>query len=246
VQTEATEVAKGGSEMTFEQVRDIPISKIDTVIEVIAKGDGGQEADQVMVSSTLQLAADIDAGADALLLLPLAGSAQQQPIVRYSDEHVKDGVVFAFDPIERSAYDEELVERLADLANGTSKKEQKAVATQIERCADGLSAAVVRVKPGQRTLRLFYEVAAPKVEERTFELSVIGPLPSFVIQAGGSISLAAILPRATAVQSALALADPANEGSAIGGKSECELGARPAIGWFWQNDPLFRIRYRYQ
>lgn len=231
--------------MAFEQLKDIPISRIDTVIEVVAKGDGSQGADQVMVTSTLELSADIDASEEALLLLPLASSAQQQPIVRYSDEHVKDGAVFAFDPIERSVYDQELVERLADLADGTSKKEQKAVATQLERCADGLSAAVVRVKPGQRSLRLFYEVAAPRVEERVFELQVIGPLPSFVIQGGGSISLIAILPRATSSVSATALQDPSNEGSEITGKVECELGSRPTIGWFWQSDPLFRIRYRY-
>jgi hypothetical protein len=232
--------------MAFEEVKDIPIARIDTVIEILAKGDGNHEADQVMVSSTLQLAADIDASEEALLLLPLAGSAQGAPLVRYTDEHVKDGVTFTFDPVERSVYDEELVERLADLADGTSKKEQKAVATALDRCADGLSAAVVRVKPGQRSLRLIYEIAAPKVEERAFELSVIGPLPSFVIAAGGSISLVAILPRGTEVQSAVALRDPADEGSAIEGKTEAPLGSRPAIGWIWQNDPLFRVRYRYQ
>ena len=85
--------------MAFEEVNDIPITRIDTVIEVLAKGDGSHEADQVMVSSTLQLAADIDASEEALLLLPLAGSAQGAPLVRYTDEHVKDGVTFAFDPV---------------------------------------------------------------------------------------------------------------------------------------------------
>jgi|GEM_PF-3531281 len=232
--------------MAFEQLTNIPISRIDTVIEVLRKGDGNHEADQVMVTSNLELAADIDASGEALLLLPLASAAQQQPIVRYSDEHVKDGAVFAFDQIERSVYDQELVDRLSDLANGTSKKEQKEVATQLERCADGLSAAVVRVKPGQRFLRIFYEIAATKVDDRTFELSVIGPLPSFVIQAGGSISLIAILPRATSTVNAVALREPTNEGSAIEGKVEYEVGSRPVLGWFWQNDPLFRIRYRYQ
>ena len=23
------------------------------------------------------------------------------------------------------------------------------------------------------------------------------------------------------------------------------LASRPLLGWFWQNDPLFRVRYRY-
>lgn len=231
--------------MAFMDLTNIPITKIDTLVEVIAKGTGAQTKDQVLISSTLELGADIDAENEALLLLPLASEAQQRPIVRYTDEHVKDGAVFAFDPVERSVYDEELVERLEALADGTSKKEQKAVVVQLERCADGMSAAVVRVKAGQRALRIHYEIAAPRKEDGTFEFSVIGPLPSFVISAGGSISLLAVLPRATTVISAVGLQDPANPGNEITGKAEADLGGRHAIGWFWQNDPLFKINYRY-
>jgi hypothetical protein len=233
--------------MAFEDLKDVPITKIDTVIDVIAKGDGSHDRDQVMITSNLTLAVDIDSEEEALLLLPLASSAQQQPIVRYTDEHVKDGAVFAFDPIERSVDDQELVERLEALADGTGKAEQIRVATQLNRCADGWSKAVVRIKPGQRELRLFYEIAAPKVEgeERTFQFEVMGPLPSFVIQAGGSISVVSILPRATTVQTAVGLQDPANEGSAIENKTEQDHGGRRVIGWFWQSDPLFRVMYRY-
>ncbi|HEX2393127.1 MAG TPA: hypothetical protein VHI77_09440 [Solirubrobacterales bacterium] len=201
--------------MAFQELTNIPIKHIDTVIDVISKGDGSQDHDEVAVTSSLELVAPIDGAEEALLLLPMSGEAQQKPIVRYSDEHVKDGAVFSFDPVERSVYDEELVERLEALADGTSKKEQKAVATQLERCADGLSAAVVRVKAGEIKLRLFYEIAAQKVEDRTFEFGVIGPLPSFVIQAGGSIGLLSILPRATTAVSAVALSDPNNPGSEI-------------------------------
>jgi hypothetical protein len=231
--------------MAFEDLTNIPITTIDTVVEVISKGDGSHDRDQVMVSSNLALSADIDAEKEALLLLPLAGEAQAKPIVRYTDEHVKDGVVFAFDPIERSDYDGELVERLEALADGTSKAEQRKVATALGRCADGISAAVVRVKPGQRTLRLFYEIAAPKVDDRLFEFQVMGPLPSFVIQGGGSISMVTVLPRATTVESAVGLTDPANPGSEIAEKVECDPGGRHVIGWFWKSDPLFKIRYRY-
>jgi hypothetical protein len=231
--------------MAFQELTNIPIKQIDTVIDVISKGDGSHDRDQVAVTSNLELVAAIDGETEALLLLPMASEAQQKPIVRYSDEHVKSGAVFSFDPIDRSVYDEELVDRLEALADGTSKKEQKAVATQLERCADGLSAAVIRVKPGETKLRVFYEIAAPKIEDRVFEFGVIGPLPSFVIQAGGSIGLLGLLPRATSVLSAVALSDPANPGSEIGTKAEADLGGRHVIGWTWQNDPLFKIRYRY-
>jgi hypothetical protein len=231
--------------MAFQELTNIPIKQIDTLIDIVSKGDGSHERDEVAVTSSLKLVAPLDQERDALLILPMAGEAQQKPIVRYSDEHVKEGAVFNFDDIERSVYDEELVHRLEALADGTSKKEQKAVATQIAKCADGLSAAVVRVKPGETILRLFYEIAATKVEDRVFEFGVIGPLPSFVIQAGGSIGMVAALPRAASAVSAVALSEPANPGSEIGTKVEADLGGRHLIGWTWQNDPLFRIRYRY-
>lgn len=108
----------------LQDVVNVPITQIDTVIEVISKGDGSHERDQVMVSSNLTLAADIDSAEEATLLLPMASEAQQQPIVRYTDEHVKDGVVFKFDPIDRSLNDQELIERLEALADGTGKAEQ--------------------------------------------------------------------------------------------------------------------------
>jgi hypothetical protein len=231
--------------MAFQELVNVPIRNIDTVIDVVSKGDGNHDYDQVAVTSSLELVAPVDGAEEALLILPMSGEAQQKPIVRYSDEHVKDGAVFSFDPVERSVYDAELVDRLEALADGTSKKEQKAVATQLERCADGLSAAVVRVKPGETKLRIFYEIAAKKVEDRVFEFGVIGPLPSFVIQAGGSIGVVAALPRSTSVVSAVALSDPTNPGSEIGTKTEADLGGRHLIGWTWQNDPLFKVRYRY-
>ena len=91
---------------------------------------------------------------------------------------------------------------------------------------------------------MFYEIAAPKAEDGAFEFQVIGPLTSFVIQGGGSISLLSILPRATTVESAVGLQNPNDEGSAID-KEEKELAGRHVIGWFWQVDPLFKVRYRY-
>lgn len=77
-----------------------------------------------------------------------------------------------------------------------------------------LAAAKRRIKQLETEL-----AAAKKVEDRTFEFGVIGPLPSFVIQAGGSIGLLSILPRATIVVSAVALSDPNNPGSELATRS---------------------------
>ncbi len=65
-----------------------------------------------------------------------------------------------------------------------------------------------------------------------------------MIQAGGSIGVIALLPRNTTVVTAEALTDPNNPSSTIQ-TTPANLASRPLLGWFWQNDPLFRVRYRY-
>lgn len=230
--------------MAFQALTSIPVRTVDTTIDVISRGDGTQDHDEVFVTATLTLLGDIDSVCEATLLLPMASEAQQQPVLRYTSEPITGAQVFTFDPVERSEYDDDVVERLAVLADGANKNEQKRLATAIKRATKSMSQTVVTIKPGQRQLRLFYSVAADKVAEREFEFSVIGPLPSFVIQAGGSIGVLAMLARNTTLVSAVGLTDPNNPGSELP-KGEADLGGRHLVGWTWQNDPLFRVRYRY-
>lgn len=197
------------------------------------------------MTAQLELQADVAAGEKATLILPLAAEAQQQPILRYTGQPINGPQVFTFDDqVERSVYDDQLIDRLEALADGATRREQRDLAVAIGRAARSLSTAVVTVEPGQRTLRLFYGIAADKVGDREFEFSVIGPLPSFVIQLGGSIGVVATLPRNTSVIKAEGLFNPQDPNSVVP-PSNAVLGGRPVWGWFWQNDPLFRIRYRY-
>jgi hypothetical protein len=230
--------------MAFTDLNNIPVNRVDTVIDVVAKGDGTHEQDEVFVTTSLGLTSDIDSVEEAVLILPMAAEAQAKPIVRYTEDLITGPAVFEFDEVERSVYDQEFVDRLEKMADGASKKEQRDFAVSVGRAANSISVTTVKVKPGQRELRLFYKIAADKVGDREFQFDVIGPLPSFVIQTGGSIGVIAALPRATTLVSAVGLTDPNNPGSEIA-KSEADLGLRHLIGWQWQNDPLFRIRYRY-
>jgi hypothetical protein len=231
--------------MAFQDLSNIPVNRVDTTIDVIAKGDGSHEQDEVFVTTTLGLTGDIDAEKEAVLILPLASEAQTKPIVRYTEDLITGPAVFEFDEVERSVYDQQLVDRLEKMADGASKREQRDFAVAVGRAASSLSVTTVTVKPGQRDLRLFYKIAADKVADREFQFDVIGPLPSFVIQTGGSIGVITLLPRATTVVSAQGLLDPNNPGSEIQTKVEAEMGYRRLVGWTWQNDPLFRVRYRY-
>jgi hypothetical protein len=198
----------------------------------------------VFVTIDMELLGDIDARQEAVLILPMSQEAQQQPVVRYTSEPITGSQVFTFDPVDRSDYDDEVIERLERLGDGASKREQRDLAVAIKRAASSFSTTVVKVESGQRQLRLFYSIAADRVAENEFEFSVIGPLPSFVLQAGGSIGVIALLPRNTTVVAAEGLTDPNNPGSALQ-RTDAALASRPAMGWFWQNDPLFRVRYRY-
>ncbi|HEX5929635.1 MAG TPA: hypothetical protein VFY48_09600 [Solirubrobacterales bacterium] len=227
----------------FEDLSNIPVSRVDTVIDVVSRGDGTQAQDDVFVTASLGLTGDIDSE-EAILILPLASEAQTRPLVRYTDEPIKGAAVFEFDDVERAAYDQEFVDRLEKMADGASKREQRDFAVAVGRVTKSFSVAAISVKPGQRELRLFYKIAADKVGDREFEYEVIGPLPSFVIQGGGSIGVVSLQPRKTTVVSAKGLTDPSNEGSEIA-KVEARLGYRQVIGWEWQSDPLFRVRYRY-
>lgn len=221
------------------------MSRVDTVVEVVSRGDGRHAADDIYVTSNLFLTADIDSAEEALLMLPLTTESQQQPIVRYTGEPINGPAVFPFDDVGRSELDDELLERLEAMADGASKREQRSVAVAISRAAKSFSTTVIRVAPGQRQLRLFYAIAADRVGDREFEFSVIGPLPSFIIGAGGSIHTTALLHRGTSLVQAEAYVDPANPSSQQINVEQYTAAGRPVLAWFWQNDPAFRVRYRY-
>ena len=229
--------------MGLSPLINIPVVRQDSVIEVISQGDGTHEHDEVFISTTLVLGQDIDAFRDVTVLLPLATEVQQQPLLRYLGDDIQRQA-FTFDPVERSVYDQKVADALAAIADGATKKEQKKLATAISRAAKSVSQAVLTVKPGQRRLRFFYTIAADRVGDREFEFQALGPLASFVLAPGGSISVVALLARGTTLVSAVGLQDPNNPGSELP-KTECDAGARRVVGWMWQYDPLFRVRYRY-
>jgi hypothetical protein len=52
-------------------------------------------------------------------------------------------------------------------------------------------------------------------------------------------------PRGSALVEAEALQDPNNPGTALPNMQQADLGGRTCLGWLWQYDPMFRIRYSY-
>lgn len=231
--------------MSLSPLINVPISRQDSLIEVVSLGDGSHDHDEVFVSTTLTLAQDIDPTATVTAILPLATDAQQQPLLRYVSDDVRGPQALLFEEVGRSAYDQAVASALAALADGETKREAKRLDTAIRAAAKSFSQVVLTIQPGQRQLRFFYTLRAPSLGNREFEFRVLGPLASFIIQPGGSISVASILPRGATQREAVALQDPANPGTALPLSGEADIAGRHVTGWVWQNDPLFRVKYAY-
>lgn len=228
--------------MALSPLINAPVTRQDSIIEIIRKGDGTQPHDEVFVSTSLTLAADLDVQ-EVKLLLPMSSTAGGKPLMRYVEDAVTESVVF--DPVDRSVYDQDVADALAALAEGEREKQAK-LAKAIAKAANGFGQAVLTVKPGQRELRFFYSVAAmPTDTPRQFEVQILAPLASFILQPGGSIGVTALVPRGASLVEAVAMQDPANPASVLPNMQQAELGGRTCLGWLWQNDPMFRIRYTY-
>jgi hypothetical protein len=228
--------------MALSPLLNVPIARQDTTIDIVRKGDGSQPFDDVVVTTTLELSGDIDT-AEVTLLLPLAGAAQQKPLLRWTEDDPAAESV-SFDPVERSVFDQGVADALADFQDDDRKEREKLAKAIAKAAKGGISQAVLTVKPGQRQLRFFYTIAAFRQENGTFTFDVLGPLASFVLQTGGSLSAIALLPRGSTLVEAHAYSDPANLSGEIS-TEQATLAQRQLLGWYYQNDPLFRIIYRY-
>ncbi len=227
--------------MALSELLNVNITRMDTVIEVVSRGDGSHERDEVIVTSTLHLAGDIDASQDVTILLPFSTDAQRRPLLRWiDDDPQQDGV--RFDEVERSELDQALADALADVQDDT--KERERLAKAIIAAGKGNSRGVITVKPGQRVLRYSYAIAAEKTADRQFAFQVLGPLASFVLQTGGSLSAIVVLPWRTTLVEAHAWTDPENKTGELP-MQQATLGDRPCLGWAYTNDPLFEVKYQY-
>jgi len=228
--------------MALSPLINVQVVRQDTTIEVVPKGTGDQAQDEVFVTTTLTLAADIDPSKDVIVILPMATDTQQRPLLRWTEDDISTDAV-TFDAVERSAYDQAVADALQDLQEGEKKKQQK-LAKAIADAAQGFSQAVLKIKPGQRQLRFFYTLAAPAKGNRQYGFQILGPLASFALQAGGGIGVVALLPHNTTLIDAVALQTPGDPNSVLP-RTDADLGGRRAVGWTWQYDPQFTVTYQY-
>src|SRR5687767_11008816 len=186
--------------MSIAPLPSVPVSRVDSILEVVSKGGGDQPHDEVFITTTMQLTADIDATQEVTVILPMSSEASQQPLLRYVGGDIQTTSI-TFDPVERSAYDQRVANALAALSDRVTKKEAKELERAIAKAAKSFSQAILTVEPGQRHLRFFFTIAADRVGDREYEFQVLGPLASFALTAGGSISVVSVLARGTSLVS---------------------------------------------
>jgi hypothetical protein len=233
---------KEANHMALSPILNVPITHQDTTIEVVRQGDGTHDHDEVFVTTSISLAADIDPNQEVIAILPMATAAQYQPLLRWTADNITSQAT-PLDPVNRSTWDQAVGDAIQNLQQGQAEKQQ-ALADAIANAAHGFSQAVIKIQPGQRDLRFFYTLAAPSRGSRQYGFEILGPLATFTLQPGGSIGVVALLPHGATLVDATAVQDPNNPGSVLP-RTDAELGGRVAVGWNWQYDPKFMVTYQY-
>jgi hypothetical protein len=111
----------------------------------------------------------------------------------------------------------------------------------------------VVIKAGTAVLTFDYELAIyPK--EGSFDFACWAPMPSFAVVPGGQVTAIVQLPslsgKAFKVSELLTSGlIPDAQGNPTGSEVpkvvDSDFGLRHIVGWNWQNDPLFKVHYKY-
>lgn len=183
------------------------------------------------------------AGEEITFVLPTEEDPLDAPLIRLIDEQGR----LDPEPVRFNATPLADVESELDGALQTADEANRKLWELVKEQLSGVSKGKVTVKKGDQLARFAYPARVPRGADGVFELRILAPLASFVVATGGSISFAVALPRVpgktVTVQQASAENPP---GQPIGDISErVVLAQRNMLGHFWQNDPLYRVRYTY-
>ena len=225
--------------MSLAPITNHPISGMESVIEIVGGRD--DSPDEAFITTTIQLSKPIAEGDEPVtLILPGTQDALQQPIARWITESVDDSAVAHFDTVDRPDQDTAVIEAFQRYEE--MRKAAEALEDAIEVASTTWSTTVLRVQPGQDRIRFFTAVAVPRAETGEFTFATLSPLASFSLSTGGALHVVAVLPSGSTLSSVIALSNPADPNSTIP-VDQAVIAQRPVAGFFFQNDPLFKLTY---
>lgn len=223
----------------------IPVSEYDVTFTVTPTSRQGHNSDSVMV--TVEMLVRNDTGQDiefpfmVLSTDPGTGAeskeAVEPKVLNGSREVVVDEVDeqqaadLARDRVAAVGADLELQAQVRDWA--------KAALAQAERTKIGRT----KIKSGEsRRIVLHQRIRVKPTADGAFHLTLIAPTPLLTVSTRGRVSVVGLLPFEDDDVSVTVIADATEQGFGY------ELGRvkqRQVVSWFWMNDPIFRLGYRY-
>ncbi len=225
--------------MALSPITNVPVQWQNVTVDIQPTSQYGLEHDTALISTVMLLQAP--ASEDAIFVLPAEDAPVEAPVLRLvSETGDASRAELVATPLEQ--VEDELGEALA----AAEDADRKLWALVKEHAAGGMFATRFAVRQGEQLVRFATRKRVPKVDPTTFEFKVLAPLASYVIATGGSISFTASLPRVPGHTITVVQASAENPpGTPIGTPEQATLAQRQLVGHFWQNDPLYVIRYQY-
>lgn len=225
--------------MALSPITNMPVQWQNVTVDIQPTSLYGLDHDVALISSVMLL--QVPAAEDAVFVLPAEDAPVEAPVLRLVSESGENSrSEFTATPVET------IEGELADALAAAQEADRKLWEIVKEQAAGGMFSTRFPVKQGDQLARFAYRKRVPAVEPGVFEFRVLAPLASYVIATGGSVSFVAGLPRvpgrAVSVLQATAENPP---GTSLGDQQVQELGQRKLAGHYWQNDPLYVIRYQY-
>lgn len=229
------------TQLTVNQEK-LNVSWVSLNATVLSSSKYGQEYDRVKVLHEIGLASELPQ--DETFYIP----AKDQPLDTRTN--FPDGNITNF-----------AGQRFKDLRDELDLFEQAVKEGNAERIEElsklfkstALLSSVV-YKKGTKVLTFEYELALYPKEDKTFELALWAPMPTFNVATGGQVVANIQLPgsgpqfRCSLLEAEGYIPDAQGNPTQqkVAKKIDSEMGLRRIIGWVWQNDPLFKVRYQYQ
>jgi hypothetical protein len=225
--------------MALSPITPIPVNWENCLVDLQPTSQFGADHDTAMINTTMLLQASAEE--EATFVLPIAGEAEQAPLMR----------VVAYTPEEAHQFEEQTDFAAIEAEFGaalTASPEAKAVIEAAKAESPTALRVKVKVKKGDQLVRFFYPQEVPQKEDGSFEFRILAPLASFVLNpSGGNVSFAVAMPRVAGKAVTIAAATSENPpGSAATELTERPvLAQRQLVGHYLSADPLYVIRYSY-
>ncbi|MCL5291682.1 MAG: hypothetical protein M1548_04010 [Actinobacteria bacterium] len=227
--------------MLFLPSKPVSIIWQSTVVDIGPTARYGQKSDVASINTDICL--NNPEASDLALPLTFLTSDEKEnqppdPTVRIKKEVRNLSAVEIDEAAAKSL--EDTAAQLAQ-ANGQNPDEARAyIRGAIER-AKRYHKTFVTLKPGQKlVIRTSQRHRIKPDAAGVIEFSTVAPMPQYLLQTGGSVHVAVLLPRPVDGL------NPQLVDSTQGfNRQEASINGRFTISWLWQNDPVLMVKYKY-